>query len=361
MKRLFLHGTFVLAALIFLAAAGALGYRAWRQHENSLALAIHTPNGIDQEMFVPIGGIDQWVQIRGEDRSNPVLLFVHGGPGSSESPLSSLLRPWERYFTVVMWDQRCAGKTFARDGAQSCRGLGIAPVANDGIALTNYLRSRLHKSKIVLLGHSWGTMVGLRMLRERPELFSAYVGTGQVVSIPEKEPVIYARAMARLRAAHMEDGVRALQQIGPPPYKSQAGIQTERDWSSRCDIPSERDLYSNMTPIVLFAPRWSLWDIYEFQQASKFANAVTFDANNTYDARKLGTKFEVPFFIFNGEDDNITPLDLAKNYFDRIEAPQKAFVVLNGAGHSAVLTEPDAFLHELLRHVRPIAAQSDTR
>jgi pimeloyl-ACP methyl ester carboxylesterase len=259
-----------------------------------------------------------------------------------------------------MWDQRCAGKTFARNGADSCRGLSIAGVADDGIALTNYLRSRLRRTRIVLLGHSWGTMVGLRMLREQPRLFSAYVGTGQVVSIPEKEPVIYARALARLRAAHMDDGVRALERVGPPPYKSQAAIQTERDWSSRCDIPAERDLYSNMTPVVLFAPGWSLWDIYEFLQASKYATSETFEANNSYDARSLGMKFDVPFFIINGEDDNITPVDLARKYFDRIEAPEKAFVMLKGAGHSAVLTEPEVFLHELVARVRPVAADADS-
>lgn len=357
MKQVLLRGLLAVAGLIVVVAAIALGYRSWRQHENAQALAIRTPNGIEDARFVPIDGIDQWIQIRGEDRNNPVLLFVHGGPGSSETPLSSRFRSWEKYFTLVMWDQRCAGKTFARYGAQSCRGLSIAGVAKDGIALTNYLRDRLHKQRIVLVGHSWGTMVGLRMVHDRPDLYSAYVGTGQVVSIPQKEPVIYAWAMARLRAAHAEDGIRALENAGPPPYRSQWQIQTERDWSERYDIPSERDLFSNMTPVVLFAPGWSLWDIYEFLQAPKYANAATFAADNSYDARELGTKFRVPFFIFNGERDDITPTFLAKEYFEGIEAPSKAFVVLKGGGHSAVLTETDAFLRALVTYARPAAVQ----
>jgi len=361
MKHVFLRGSLAFVVFIAVVALAALGYRAWRQHANAQALAIRTPNGIEEASFLNIGALDQWVQIRGEDRNNPVLLFVHGGPGSSETPLSPLFRPWEKYFTVVMWDQRCAGKTFARNGARSCRGLSIAGVASDGIALTNYLRGHLHKTKIVLLGHSWGTMVGLRMVHDRPDLFSAFVGTGLVVSIPEKEPVVYAGAMARLRAAHAEDGIHALEKIGPPPYKSQSGIQAERNWSERYDIPSERDLYTNMTPVVLFAPGWSLWDIYEFLQASKFANAATFDANNSYDVRRLGTKFDVPIFIFNGELDNITPTFLAKRYFDSLVAPQKAFVALKGAGHSAVVTEPDTFLDELVSRVRPAAVQSQSK
>ena len=221
--------------------------------------------------------------------------------------MSSLLRPWEKYFTVVMWDQRYAGKTFARNGEESCRGLSIDGVAGDGIALANYLRGRLHQTKIILLGHSWGTMVGLRMVHDRPDLFSAFVGTGFAVSIAEKEPVNYARAMAPLRGAHMEDGIRALQNIGPPPWTSPDAVMVEREWSERIDVPAERDIYANMTPLVLFAPHWSLWDDYEYLQAGRFANEATFAAGNSYDARKLGAKYKLPFFIFNGELDNITP------------------------------------------------------
>lgn len=340
---------FVAAALVVL----AISFRAWRQHENAVALAIHTPNGIEEASFVRIGGIDQWVEIRGEDRNNPVILFMHGGPGSSETPLSPLFRPWEKHFTVVMWDQRCAGKTFARNGAESCKGMSIASVANEGIALAEYLRGHLHVKKVIALGHSWGTMIGVRMVHDRPDLFSAYVGTGQVVSIAEKEPVIYARTMARLRAAHMEDGIAALKTLGPPPYKDVAGIVIERDWSERTDIPSERDLRTNMTPVVAFAPNWSLWDIHEFLDASQYAENATYDADQSYDARALGTSYAVPFFIINGALDNITPTDLAKPYFDTIQAPYKDFIVIPGAGHSAVLTKPDDFLNILLTRVRP--------
>jgi pimeloyl-ACP methyl ester carboxylesterase len=306
-------------------------------------------------MFVPLGGVEQWIQIRGDDRNNPVLLFIHGGPGSSESPLSSLFRPWESHFTVVMWDQRDAGKTFARNGA--VREMSLTRVAQDGIELAEFLCRHLHKKRIVVLGHSWGTMVGVRMVHERPDLFSAYVGTGQVVSIAEKEPVIYARTLAKLEAAHDQAGMRKLKAAGPPPYKSANERMVERNLSSHYDIPSERDLYSTMTPVVLFAPGWSLWDIYQLLQAPKSAEAATFDADQTYDARDLGPRFAVPFFIFNGAHDEITPTDLARQYFDSIQAPQKAFVVLNDGGHSAVLTEPDVFLHELVTRVRPVSVQ----
>ncbi len=345
------RGLIAVVALVVL----AVGFRAWRQHENEVALAIHTPNGVEEAAFLRIGGIDQWVQIRGEDRGNPVILFVHGGPGSSETPLSSLFRPWEKYFTVVMWDQRCAGKTFARGGADSCKALSIASAAHDGEELADYLRHRLHKDKIVLLGHSWGTMVGVRMVKDRPDLFSAYVGTGQAVSIAQKEPEIYARTMARLQAAHDDAGMAALRKAGPPPYRSVRELMVERGLSAKTDIPSERDLMSTLTPVGAFAPGWSLWDVYEYFQASGYAEEATFDADQSYDARDLGLKFAVPVFIIEGAQDNITPADLAKPYFDSLDAPHKEFIAIPGAGHSAVLTRPDDFLTILRARVRPLA------
>jgi pimeloyl-ACP methyl ester carboxylesterase len=343
----------IVVAVVLVLAAGALGYRAWRQHENAFDLAIDAKTGVEETMFVPLGGVPQWIQIRGDDRKNPVLPFVHGGPGSTVSPISSLFRPWEKYFTGVMWDQRDAGKTFVRNGA--VREMSLPRVTQDGIELAQFLCRHLGKRKVIVLGHSWGTMVGLGMVVRRPDLFSAYAGTGQVVSIAEKEPVIYARAMERLRAARDEDGIRTLSASGAPPYRSEIQMRVERTMSERTDIPTERDILRNMIPVALVAPGWSLWDIYESLQASDYAEDATFDADASYDARTFGTDLRLPFFIINGELDHITPTDLAKRYFDSVHAPQKQFVVLNGFGHSAVLTEPDVFLHELVTRVRPVA------
>ena len=339
-------------AVILVLILAALGYRAWRQHENSVALAIDPKTGIEETMFVSLGGVPQWIQIRGDDRKNPVLLFVHGGPGSPVSPVSSLLRPWEKYFTVVMWDQRDAGKTFVRNGAD--REMSLPRVTADGIELAQFLCRHLAKRKVIVLGHSWGTMVGLGMIVQRPDLFSAYVGTGQVVSIAEKEPIDYARTMARLRAAHDEDGIRTLSASGAPPYPSEIQMRVERQMSERTDIPAERNILRNMIPVGLAAPDWSLWDIYWSLQASDYAEDATFAADASYDARKFATDIRIPFFIINGALDHVTPTDLAKPYFDKMRAPLKQFVVLSGAGHSAVLTEPDVFLHELVTRVRPV-------
>lgn len=360
MRHSFARWAIRIIAVVVLLVVAALGYRALRQHQVAEALAIRTPAGIEEVSFVRIGGIDQWVEIRGEDRGNPVLLVLHGGPGASETPLFSLFRSWEKQFTVVMWDQRGAGKTFAHNGLDQLNGVTNARMAEDGIELTNYLRKHLHKDKVILLGHSWGTMMGLMMVKAHPELFSAYVGTGQVNQIDEKEKYLYADTMKRLEAAHDKTGIAKLKSVGPPPYKSDRDLEVQRALSEKYDIPAERDLRANLTTTVLFAPGWSLYDIYEFLEAPKYTGPALYDEHLSYDAARVGTKIDVPFFVVNGADDAVTPTPLAREYFDRVVSPHKEFVVLKNAGHSAILTEPDIFLRELVTRVRPYATKTET-
>jgi pimeloyl-ACP methyl ester carboxylesterase len=343
----------VVASLVL--GAGALAYRAWRQHETAQLLAIDTDRGIRDASFVQLGGIQQWVQIRGENRNNPVLLILAGGPGNSLVPLTPVFRPWEKVFTVVQWDQRGAGKTFGRNGGLEAP-MTIGRMVDDGLELTRYLLDHLHTRKIILVGHSWGTVLGVRMIKAQPEMFAAYVGTGQVVAKEEKEEILYARVMEMVRAAHDADGIEKLEAIGAPPYKSQHDLLIERDVSERYDTEAERNLEAALRPVVLFAPDFSLRDIYSMLQGSKFAGNAIYPEMLTYDARKLGPHFDVPFFIFNGDKDLVTPINLAKQYFDTIEAPRKEFVVLDGGGHSALLTMPDRFLTELVARVRPLIA-----
>ena len=148
---------------------------------NARDYAVTTPNGIDEANYVKIGGLEQWITIRGEDRKNPVLLFLHGGPGDATNPWGYAgFRNWLKYFTVVQWDQRGAGRTFGRNGAAAASTITIERMVQDGVELAELLSKRLQKDKIVLVGHSWGSILGVFMAKARPELFYAFVGTGQV-------------------------------------------------------------------------------------------------------------------------------------------------------------------------------------
>lgn len=357
MRSLLVRVSWLAVALLLASGTTALGYRAWRQHRNALAFAIESPAGIQEAGFVEIGGIEQWIQIRGEDRENPVVLILAGGPGNSLTPLTPVFRAWERPFTIVHWDQRGAGKTYGRNRADPGP-MTIDRLVRDGIEVTRYLLEHLDRKQLIVVGHSWGTVLGLLMVKARPELYAAYVGTGQVVAKEEKEELLYAELMKKVRAADDESGIRALDAIGAPPYASQAELLVQREISARYDTDAERNLESDLTPVVLFAPEYSIRDILDFLEGSKFAGDAMYAEMLTYDARTLGPGFDLPFFIFNGDQDLVTPADLAHAYFETVEAPRKEFVTLEGGGHSAILTMPDVFLRELVTRVRPLAVDA---
>ena len=131
--------------------------------------------------FVMIGGIEQWIGVTGDDRSNPIILVVHGGPGEAQWPQAARYKPWERQFTVAQWDQRGAGRTHGRYRTQTPN-VNLTQIVSDGIEVAEYLRHTYDKRKIVLLGHSWGSIVAVNMVKQRPDLFAVYVGTGQVAN-----------------------------------------------------------------------------------------------------------------------------------------------------------------------------------
>jgi len=188
----------IFGALLVLVLA-ALGYRAWRQARVAAALAIRTPNGIDESGFMRIGGLDQWVSIRGEDLANPVIVLAHGGPGSSLTPfITETTRGWEKHFTVVHWDQRGAGLTFNR--APKGQGeISLERIAEDGLEVTTRALKRTGQAKAIVLGASWGSLVAVTMARRRPELFHALVSAGQVVDSTRNEAVGYEALPAARR------------------------------------------------------------------------------------------------------------------------------------------------------------------
>ena len=349
--KLILLSLFVL--LVLLLAAG-LAFRAYRQHQIAQALAIQTPNGIDEAMYVKIGGINQWIQIRGQDRNNPVLLCVHGGPGGSWLGQTAHLLPWEKEFTVVQWDQRGAGKTLEATGPSIAETMSVARMTQDGIEVSEYLRRHLHTEKILLLGFSWGSLLSIHMVKERPELFYAYVGTGQINNMPKGMAMSYAYTLEKARAAGDAKSVQLLERIGPPPWNNMEKIGAFFQTLGKYECESDRNLPGG----ALFSPNLSLWDIYNLFRG--FMVVPTFRVYNemlSADLSTLGPDFENPVFFFQGALDERTPATLAKAYFDTIQAPQKEFVLFDGAGHFAVWSMSGKFLQELVTRVRPLALQ----
>jgi pimeloyl-ACP methyl ester carboxylesterase len=352
----------IIAAAAGVAAApiaGGLAYRKSRQRKVAQALVINTPNGIVEERFVRVGGIDQWIQIRGEDRDNPVLLVLHGGPGWPNAVFTLPLRPWEQHFTVVQWDHRGAGKTLGRIGKAGSGEMTFSRRVTDAIELVDFLRNYLRKDKVILLAESMGTLTGLPLVRQRPDLFHALVVTDLYVDLARNEARKYEMTLERLRAADNTKAVEALERIGGDPTKWDLGAwNTNMAWAFKTNLPTPNLDRKLLFPLALSSPIYTLRDLYYLFMGFQWSTEQMYDEMMNYDARRLGTRFDLPFFLFQGESDVITLTTLATEYFAEVEAPSKDLALIKDAGHFAAFTQPDRFLTELLTRVRPLASDA---
>jgi pimeloyl-ACP methyl ester carboxylesterase len=331
----------------------ALLARPFMQRRQAKRLVIDRPEGIREEGFIPIGGISQWVTIRGQDRSNPIVLVLHGGPGAPYVPFNAWIRGWEKHFTIVQWDQRGGGFTFKRNGADGCGPLALQRLASDGLELADMIFRRFGR-KPILIGSSIGSIVGVMMIRERPGLFCAYVGTEQ--NSPDSNPVIYQLVEKAAVEAGNYKGQRLLAAMGADPARwTREEVDTMNRLAIRLTTGVPNMIYDLMLPALMYCPDYSLRDINIIRLGMEFSARELFAELKSFDIRRLGYRFELPFFIFQGEADILTPVVTAEAYFQLIEAPHKGFVLIRNAGHLAAFANPDHFLQELRQRVRPFA------
>jgi pimeloyl-ACP methyl ester carboxylesterase len=348
------------AGVIAAPVVGGLAWRKARQRRVAKTLVIDTPNGIVEQRFVKIGGIDQWIQIRGEDRDNPVLLVLHGGPGWPNAVFTLPLRPWEQHFTVVQWDHRGAGKTLRRNGKAGSGEMTFDCRVADAIEVTEFLRRYLSADKVILLAESMGTLTGTPLVKLRPDMFHALVVTDLYVNMAANEARKYQLTLERLRAAGNAKGVAALEEIGADPTRwDLRAWNTNMAWAFRTNLPTPNLDRRLLFPLALSSPLYSLRDLYSLFAGFQWSTTQMFSELMAYDAWRLGTRFEVPFFLFQGERDVITLTTLAEEYFEEVEAPTKELALIPGAGHFAAFTQPERFLAELLARVRLPAVLGD--
>lgn len=292
---------------------------------------------IDAQGFLPLGGIDQWVTIRGAACGNPILLFIHGGPGNPMSPYSeAIFADWESRFTIVQWDQRGAGRTFARNPAMAQDTLTIDRMASDGIELAASLADRLGQRRVVLIGTSWGSALAVHMAKARPHLFHAYVGISQLVGYRDNLDASYRNLLARARAAGDAATVAAIEALGPPPWSNPRHFGTLR----RAIRAYERGVadpspHSWWVPAPLYATpaAAAAYEAGEDYSYLQFVGLAGDGMLSRIDLPALGAGFEIPVFLVQGEEDMLTVAEVAGRYFDFVAAPDKRFVLVSRAGH----------------------------
>ncbi len=330
----------ILKRVLAVLAAAAVFAALWFVFK-SYTDPILSPRAVARLERWEVNGDRQQVLIRGCDRRDPVLLFLHGGPGMPAMfTAHAFQRPLERDFVVVHWDQRGAGKS--RNAALDPATMTVTQMLADAEAVIGRLRREFGVRKVVLVGHSHGTWLGARLAARRPDLVSAYVGVGQVAD-PAAEPAVID-ALIRSRLAHAG-------RSAPPitPSNREALLFQTRGELAR---------HTSMLPLLatgLTAPEYSLADALGVGQGPKFAQArLRYDLPGGYGPPPA--HFQVPVTVVMGVRDAVTPVSLAEAWFQRVEAPSKRWVLTPDAAHFPHLEQPHAFARVMRRVKRELGA-----
>ena len=328
------------------------------------ARKIVTPNGVERLEKVRIGGIEQWVSIRGIDRRNPVLLHIHGGPGYVSIPMSWWFsRSWEEYFTVVQWDQRAAGKThLLTDPATIAPTLTHERMIADAEEMTAWVRKEFGKDKIFVLGHSWGSFLGLQLAARHPEWLHGYIGVGQVIDGPESERRGWRFAMDAARRAGNAEAVRELEAVAPyaapgeiVPIKD---LYVQRKWVGFYGgVMAYRPDNSTESALARLSPDYSDEEIRRIWEGNKFATPYLLPELAALDLTEI-RKLAVPLILLEGRHDRNVNSEVTAAWFEEVEAPEKHLVWFEHSAHMPMTEEPGRFLLSLLRFARPIAEKA---
>lgn len=320
---------------------------------------IVTPNGVQETFEATLGGARQVVNVRGADRDNPILVFVHGGPGAVEMPFAwAFQRAWEDVFTVVQYDQRGAGKSYPlNDPKALAPTMTLDRYRDDAIELIELLKKRYGKRKVVLMGHSWGSVVGLSVAIERPDLLYAYVGVGQGIDFRKGEKAGMAWAREQALAAGDIEAVKAIDALAPYP-QGDFTIAKADGWRKYA-IPYGSLMYNRPDLSLYFktprlAPQYSAADVEAWGKGSEFSVTTLWPrlADVSFsDVHHL----DVPLVFLLGRHDYTVPSPVAAEWFEQVDAPSKRLVWLEHSAHMPMVEEPGNFFAALLRDVAPLA------
>jgi pimeloyl-ACP methyl ester carboxylesterase len=314
------------------------------------------PGSIASLEAVQLGGTEQWILIRAVDRANPLLLFLHGGPGAAEMVIT---RPHtaalEEHFLVVHWDQRGAGKSASAVDPESA--MNIEQFISDTRELVELLRKRFAKEKVYVVGHSWGSVLGVLTVQRYPELFYAYIGVGQVVHMEENERLSYRWTLQQAREADDSEAIAQLEEIGPPPYGEDSfdKLYTQRQLLAKYGGEIHGSPEGNQGLFMKYiteATEYTILEKIQFSPAMIKTLQLMWDEVMTVNLMVQAPRLEIPVYFMIGRHDYETPFELAERYFETLQAPSKSWVWFEQSAHSPNIEEAEKFNDLLIHRVK---------
>jgi pimeloyl-ACP methyl ester carboxylesterase len=311
---------------------------------------------ISEKTWVEIGGVRQGMFLRGRDATKPVLLFVHGGPGMPEYFLDRTTNPTglEDDFVVCWWEQRGAGISF--DGDVPRDSMTVDQLVDDAIAVADHLRERFHQDKVYLLGHSWGSFIGIQAAAEAPDRFHAYIGMGQVSYQQRAEVLAYEYELAEYRRRGDKRMVRTLESapVTPDAPLPKAYMKVRDKAMHSLGIGTTREMRSVITGVlaqVWRTPDYTVGEKVDIGRGKAWSQGILWDEFQSTDLTKKVAQLALPVYMCQGRRDYTTNYDLARDYFRELRAPVKGFYTFEGSAHSPAFEEPAKFRQVLREDV----------
>jgi pimeloyl-ACP methyl ester carboxylesterase len=308
-----------------------------------------TPKGIAQLQPVELNGYPQWLLIRGEDVSRPVLLFLHGGPGESNMWLAHYtMSELEKYFVCVNWDQRGTGKSF-KPGPPAAS-MTIDQFVQDTISLIELLRARFGQQKVLLLGHSWGSVLAMKVAAARPDLLYAVIGMGQVVNMQLGEELSYRYVLEQAQAEQNQKAIRILENLGGSDTYRNGSTFVQRRWLHHYGGMMHALGTRAVVSILLNAPECSIVDCIrgltrrDLRFSCSRMGSEILGVNLPRDIPEVS----IPVCFFTGRFDFTTPFALVEQFYSSLRAPCKKLIWFEQSAHMPHMEEPAKFQRELM-------------
>ncbi|MBQ3920809.1 MAG: alpha/beta hydrolase [Firmicutes bacterium] len=349
-----------------LAVAAGIASAAWAARTVARSITGAVPEGgVNESMYVNIGGVRQWISIYGKDLNNPVLLFLHGGPGGALSTEGwAVLNKIGDVFTIVNWDQRNCGKSRSRD--QDDIPITAELIMSDAVELTNYIRGRFGRDRITLCGISWGSYLGSNLALAHPELYDAWIPMSLLVDWRESEVYIKNKGLLLAEERGDEKLRAAAEKFDPEGEDRENGLLravlidavlkeriTDGDFSLAWALfaspySSVAEIIKSFTPLA-YPPKDLL---------KGFFSSEGFEAMSL----KGRTEYKIPFYLIDGDHDGNCPYDIAKQYYDEVQAPDKALYIRENGGHMSPMLRTEEFsanLHDIAARMRRLGIIRD--
>ncbi len=312
---------------------------------------------LDVKESLDIGGVKQHIRIRTTDEKLPVVLFLHGGPGicdrhwvlKNQSDLASAA-------TIVCWDQRGAGLSY--DKSLKKEDMCVARMVEDAAELAEYLCKRFNREKVIVVGHSWGTLLGTLLAQKYPGRVAAYIGMGQFVDGPENERLSYQFVWDEATKRGDKKALKALTKIGRPQkghYKNMDDLMVQRNLMTKYggeDYGESDGIVKAILMPILRSPEYTLRDLMKYYKGAYFSLETMWEEIVDFDFNKDVTTLEVPVYLTEGRHDQNTPTEVAEKWFDALSAPHKEWIWFEESAHSPIKNEPQAWGRAVMRIIR---------